>query len=130
MQIEEDSYTGNFKWAVCELCGMIFNFLPANHKCNNMSQSKSIIEVVKLFDEKFPEFKGVGANFPIFKDYPNREHIKQFWLEHFKSLLEEMRMEDKTFPELESDDFEAGYNRRTTEINKHLDNLLSKGEIK
>ena len=39
---------------------------------------KNITEVLREFDEKFPEYKGIGAQFPIFAENPNREHIKQF----------------------------------------------------
>lgn len=30
------------------------------------------------FDEEWPQFEGVGAPFPIFRDHPNRNHIMQF----------------------------------------------------
>lgn len=32
----------------------------------------------KDFDKRFPPFRGVGALWPIFKETPNREHIKNF----------------------------------------------------
>lgn len=57
-----------------------------------MSQPKSIAEVEKLFDEKF-SFAGCDG---CESSRRNQEEIKQFWLEHFRSLLEEMRMEEKT----------------------------------
>jgi len=132
MQIEEDSFTGEVQFAKCELCGMIFNFLPADHKC---MQPKSIAEVGKLFEEKSKE-----VLLSVFSDSNGNEYntflnerpvimnkIKQFWLEHFKSLLEEMRMEteDENEGNLE---WRAGHNFVVDKINKHLDNLLSKGE--
>lgn len=35
-------------------------------------------KILEQFDKEFPEFNGSGAQFPIFKNNPNREHIKQF----------------------------------------------------
>lgn len=45
-----------------------------------MTQSKQQNEEwEKEFDEKFPPFIGIGAQFPIFAENPNREHIKSFF---------------------------------------------------
>ena len=53
------------------------------------------------FDKRFPEFVGVGAQFPIFSETPNRDHIKQFiseTLSSYKTSLKEeiKRMKDTT----------------------------------
>ena len=88
-------------------------------------------EIEKLFDEKFKD----GVPPMIIKDNKHyHPEIKQFWLEHFRSLLEEMRKPDKTKQHspcpCEDCSWVNGYGSRNAEINKHLDNLLSKGEIK
>lgn len=91
-------------------------------------QPKSIVEIGKLFDEKFTHEQWPD----LIKTGLSKEKVKQFWLEHYRSLLEEMRMEDRKLHfECFCEDCidNAGYNERNAEINKHLDNLLSKGEI-
>ena len=114
-----------------------------------MDKPKSIAEVGKLFEEKFIGEANIiddGINGPYIHfegkmwslDNFVATNIKQFWLEHFRSLLEEMRMEDKPLVRRGINTFEDGqvygeidgYNTRNAEINKHLDNLLSKGEVK
>jgi len=37
-------------------------------------------ELKKEFDEKFPEFSGVGAPYPTFRNQVNRNHIWQFFM--------------------------------------------------
>lgn len=105
-----------------------------------MSQPKTIKEIEKLFFDKFEnnlwkesEWRGNSNQ----KSYVScGSEIKQFWLEHFKSLLEEMRKPNREKPMGEDDNTNIicrdadGYNTRNAEINKHLDNLLSKGEVK
>ncbi len=105
----------------------------------------TIAEVGELFDEKF-DYKNVKYQpdgFSILLDKKDgepasAEQIKQFWLEHFKSLLEGMRMEEigqnVIINRVVNKDVERvgkcfGYNQAVSKINKHLDNLLSKGEI-
>jgi AAA+ ATPase superfamily predicted ATPase len=43
----------------------------------------------KEFDKKYPEFKGVGAPYPIFARSHNREHFKSF----IRQTLKEQRQE-------------------------------------
>ncbi len=65
---------------------------------------KNISEIEKLFDEKFPPFAEVDADnvFIDRKGFPVllNDEVKQFWLEHFRSLIESLKMEEKTQGEI------------------------------
>ena len=57
-------------------------------------------KIIEEFDKKFPAFEGTGAMFPIFKDAPNREHIRNFLIKSLsiqkQKIVEEI---EKTFRE-------------------------------
>lgn len=45
--------------------------------------------IEKEFEEKFPSYKGVGAEFPLFAETPNRQHIENFILTLITEILSE-----------------------------------------
>ena len=54
-----------------------------------------IEEVKKEFDKQFPEFKGVGAKYPMFENNPVRTHIWQFIERSVHQAVEEKDKEIK-----------------------------------
>mgnify|MGYP001569346772 CR=1 FL=1 len=59
-----------------------------------MPLSKIKEEILKEFNDKFPEFKGVGSQYPIFAENPNRNHIKAFLSASITKACEEMMEEN------------------------------------
>ena len=47
-------------------------------------------EVEKEFDKRFPPFRGVGSQFPIFRENPNRNHILLFLRSTLKRFGKDM----------------------------------------
>jgi len=47
-------------------------------------------KIIEEFDKKFPAFEGTGAMFPIFKDAPNREHIRNFLIKSLSIRKQEI----------------------------------------
>ena len=100
--------------------------------------AKTLKDVSDSFDEQFIKVKSdkTRSGFALMCD---PEFAKEFIQEEVKSLVESLRMEDKNFSKipkkerLKMDDgdigFMHGWNDAVDRINKHLDNLLSKGEI-
>ena len=101
-----------------------------------MEKPKTIKEIEKLFDET--QYKLCCRADYCSKNCQRekKKYIKQFWLEHFKSLLEEMRMEDKPLVRRSINTFEDGqvygeidgYNERNAEINTAIQTLLGEGK--
>ena len=48
-----------------------------------------IEELKKEFDKQFPEFKGIGAKYPMFENNPVRTHIWQFIERSVQQAVEE-----------------------------------------
>jgi hypothetical protein len=59
-------------------------------------------EQEKRFDEKFPQFNGVGAPFPIFSKTPNVTQIKQHMAEEIERAVKEV---DDSYDDV----WDAGY---------------------
>lgn len=78
----------------------------------------------KRFDEQFPAFYGVGAPFPIFKETPNRNWIKQF----ISSELESAKQEEIKISAIKNQSAELYYISAIKELcgAKVLDKVLEK----
>lgn len=60
----------------------------------------NIDKIMDKFDKKFPEYTGIGALFPIFKDTPNRNHVKSF----LRTSLEEAYQAGRRRHPIDSDE--------------------------
>ena len=52
-----------------------------------------ISKKLKEFDERYPEFNGIGASHPIFQENPNPNHIKQFLTQCLTEFADKIRLE-------------------------------------
>src|SRR3990167_10280939 len=77
----------DFKSDKCLKCGRISDVVDMQDCPFHPNQEKDLkSEILKEFDEKYPQFEGVGASFPIFKNNPNRQHIKSFLSESMEKI--------------------------------------------
>jgi hypothetical protein len=108
-------------------------FAECTCKNQDIPPSKTINEIEKIFDGKFPDLTHVSCGGHTVPCATLKSDLKLFLRQSINILLEEMRKPYKNCPHTEPltslKGWNIGYNDRNAEINKHLDNLLSKGEI-
>jgi len=81
----------------------------------------SIKETLERFDEKkFKIYDTYNNDFRCINDDPLSDDIKQFITEELKKAMEEVKLKDKTFPEIESDDFDKGYAKAVEDFNSNV----------
>jgi len=77
----------------------------------------SIKETLERLDEKF--LTNPRSRMCYLSGYEKRELVK-FVEEEIKLAMEEVKLEHKTFPEIESDDFDKGYNKAVENFNSNI----------
>ena len=85
-----------------------------------------ISKKLKEFDERYPEFNGIGASHPIFQENPNPNHIKQFLTQTLAEFADKIRLEEKKTTECLSGSPEDFAQQEKERVIKHLRNYLIK----
>jgi len=77
-----------------------------------------IKDILKEFDKKFTCWD--------YESYCHfsKEDIHQFLSDKIKEAMESVKLEHKTFPEKESDEFDAGYNFAVDQMNNNIKNFM------
>jgi hypothetical protein len=92
--------------------------------------SETIRKGVEEFEERFPQFIGSGAPFPIFKETPNREHIKSHLFASQKALLEavikdiEIMKNHNEMIEMRGAEYTRGFEKALTDLQESLAQLI------
>ena len=74
-------------------------------------------ETLERFREKF---KSKTCDCDSICEIHKIEEYKQFITEELKQAMESIKLKHKTFPERESDEFDAGYNFAIDQINDNI----------
>ena len=78
-------------------------------------------DILERFDNKnFKKYDTYNNDFLSINDDPLSDDIKQFITEELKQAMESIKLKHKTFPERESDEFDAGYNTAIDQINDNI----------
>lgn len=82
-------------------------------------------EIERIFDREFPEFIGIGAPYPIFKDTPNRNHIKQFLKQIIAEILDKC-LDKAIKPNIcgKINEYQRGKNKKRSEIEQFKTNFF------
>jgi len=101
-----------------------------------MNQPKTLKDIQEEFQDKFGSFQFADNGNPELKYKWEASDIQSFFLSHFRTILEGLKVEEKKLTPLNDErfteeeateirEFQRGHNSCAQEINKRIDEVLA-----